>query len=198
MSRPWDLPPFGAIDFHGVQRPLAHHPGGTGRRRLCWPSGSSAWLRKHLDTTPMDHWRSIRLRRVPSELLSASASTRISDVAARWGLPHAGRFAIHYAKTFGEAPSKSGPGEQNSYKHPSQKWAAVPWFAAKRGGAGILTHGSDAGDSCGLVVKGPWKRPPRFHPMQNRPGLVPVSERGPGSRDKAVARGVACRGKSRP
>lgn len=76
MSRPWDLPPCGAIDFHGVQRPLAHHPGGTGRRRLCWPSGSSAWLRKHLDTTPMDHLRSIRLRRVRSELLSASASTR--------------------------------------------------------------------------------------------------------------------------
>ncbi|WP_457964250.1 AraC family transcriptional regulator [Arthrobacter sp. D1-29] len=71
------------------------------------PRALQLGFRKHLDTTPMDHLRSIRLRRVRSELLSARPSTRVGDVAARWGFPHAGRFAIHYAKTFGEAPSQT-------------------------------------------------------------------------------------------
>lgn len=71
------------------------------------PRALQLGFRKHLDTTPMDHLRTIRLRRVRSELLSAPASTRVSDVAARWGFPHAGRFAIHFAKTFGEAPSQT-------------------------------------------------------------------------------------------
>lgn len=71
------------------------------------PRALQLGFRKHLDTTPMEYLRSIRLRRVRGELLAAAPSTRISDVAARWGFPHAGRFAIHYAKTFGEAPSKT-------------------------------------------------------------------------------------------
>jgi len=61
----------------------------------------------HLDSTPMEHLRGIRLRKVRSELLSGTASTRINEVAARWGFPHAGRFAIRYAKTFGEHPSQT-------------------------------------------------------------------------------------------
>lgn len=64
-------------------------------------------FRKHLDSTPMEHLRSIRLRKVRNELLSGTASTRINEVAARWGFPHPGRFAIHYAKTFGEHPSQT-------------------------------------------------------------------------------------------
>jgi AraC-like DNA-binding protein len=71
------------------------------------PRALQLGFRKHLDTTPMEHLRGIRLRRVRSELLAANASTRISDAAARWGFPHAGRFSIHYAKTFGEAPSQT-------------------------------------------------------------------------------------------
>lgn len=71
------------------------------------PRALQLGFRRHLDSTPMEHLRAIRLRRVRSELLSPSASTRISDVAARWGFPHAGRFAIHSAKTFGEAPSQT-------------------------------------------------------------------------------------------
>jgi AraC-like DNA-binding protein len=71
------------------------------------PRALQLGFRRHLDSTPMEHLRSIRLRRVRSELMSGTAATRISDVAARWGFPHAGRFAIHYAKTFGEHPSQT-------------------------------------------------------------------------------------------
>jgi AraC-like DNA-binding protein len=71
------------------------------------PRALQQGFRKHLDSTPMEHLRSIRLRKVRSDLLSGTASTRINEVAARWGFPHAGRFAIHYAKTFGEHPSQT-------------------------------------------------------------------------------------------
>ena len=71
------------------------------------PRALQQGFRRYLDSTPMEHLRSIRLRRVRSELLSGTASTRINEVAARWGFPHAGRFAIHYAKTFGEHPSQT-------------------------------------------------------------------------------------------
>ena len=71
------------------------------------PRALQQGFRKHLDSTPMEHLRSIRLRKVRRDLLSGTASTRINEVAARWGFPHAGRFAIHYAKTFGEHPSQT-------------------------------------------------------------------------------------------
>jgi AraC-like DNA-binding protein len=71
------------------------------------PRALQQGFRAHLDSTPMEHLRGIRLRKVRSELLSGTASTRINEVAARWGFPHAGRFAIRYAKTFGEHPSQT-------------------------------------------------------------------------------------------
>jgi AraC-like DNA-binding protein len=71
------------------------------------PRALQLGFRTHLDSTPMEYLRGIRLRRVRSELLSGPSSTKVSEVAARWGFPHAGRFAIHYAKTFGEQPSQT-------------------------------------------------------------------------------------------
>jgi AraC-like DNA-binding protein len=55
----------------------------------------------------MEFLRGVRMRRVRTELLAANTSTRVSEVAARWGFSHAGRFAIQYAKTFGESPSQT-------------------------------------------------------------------------------------------
>jgi AraC-like DNA-binding protein len=64
-------------------------------------------FRKHLDSTPMAYLRAVRLRRVRSELLSAGPTARVADIAARWGFPHAGRFASQYTQLFGEAPSQT-------------------------------------------------------------------------------------------
>jgi len=54
--------------------------------------------------SPMRYVRNQRLDRVRSEL-SAGRAQGVAASALRWGLAHAGRFAIDYRKRFGETPS---------------------------------------------------------------------------------------------
>lgn len=61
---------------------------------------------QHLDTTPTDYLRGVRLDHVRAELLAMSPSeTTVSAVARRWGFAHAGRFAGSYLRRFGEYPA---------------------------------------------------------------------------------------------
>ncbi|WP_255950544.1 AraC family transcriptional regulator [Streptomyces odontomachi] len=63
-------------------------------------------FRRFLDTTPMSHLREIRLRHAREELTAADpTSTTVTEIAARWGFLHAGRFSARYHKRFGESPS---------------------------------------------------------------------------------------------
>ncbi len=54
--------------------------------------------------SPMRYLRNRRLDQVRAEL-SAGQAQSVAASALRWGLAHAGRFAIDYRKRFGEAPS---------------------------------------------------------------------------------------------
>ncbi|MET1154948.1 helix-turn-helix domain-containing protein [Arthrobacter sp.] len=71
------------------------------------PRSLQAGFRKHLNSTPMELLRTVRMRNVRNELLTAPPEARIGDIAAGWGFAHAGRFAIRYAQTFGESPSET-------------------------------------------------------------------------------------------
>ncbi|MET0886869.1 MAG: AraC family transcriptional regulator [Mycetocola sp.] len=63
-------------------------------------------FRRSLDTTPMAYLRRLRLEKVREELLAASAGTvSVTEVAARWGFVHLGRFAAAYRSEFSERPS---------------------------------------------------------------------------------------------
>jgi AraC-like DNA-binding protein len=65
-------------------------------------------FRRSLDTTPMAYLRRLRLERVREDLVTGAPGTiRVSDVAARWGFLHLGRFAAAYAARFGERPSET-------------------------------------------------------------------------------------------
>src|SRR5699024_6308473 len=64
-------------------------------------------FRKHLDTTPMEMLRQVRMKRARKELQQALPSTRIEDIAAKWHFFQPGRFAVQYTKTFGESPSET-------------------------------------------------------------------------------------------
>lgn len=56
--------------------------------------------------TPSGMLRDIRLAYARRNLRHPeSAELLVADVAARWGLPHPGRFAARYAERFGESPS---------------------------------------------------------------------------------------------
>lgn len=62
-------------------------------------------FRQHLDTTPTEYLRRVRLHRAHQELIDSDRSTTtVSEVAHRWSFAHTGRFAALYRKTYGQSP----------------------------------------------------------------------------------------------
>ena len=65
-----------------------------------------AGFRAALDTTPLAYLRARRLEATRRELAAADpATTRVGEVADRWGFAHHGRFASEYRDRFGESPA---------------------------------------------------------------------------------------------
>jgi AraC-like DNA-binding protein len=71
--------------------------------------GVQAAFRRHLDTTPLAHLRSVRMQRAHRDLQNAEpgSGSSVAAVAARWGFTHLGRFAIEYRRRFGIYPSQT-------------------------------------------------------------------------------------------
>ncbi|MCH5677000.1 helix-turn-helix transcriptional regulator [Streptomyces gilvus] len=66
-------------------------------------------FRRHLDTTPLAHLRRIRLAHAHQDLTDADPTrgATVTDVAARWGFHHAGRFASLYRQAYGRSPQRT-------------------------------------------------------------------------------------------
>ncbi|MFE9673886.1 helix-turn-helix transcriptional regulator [Streptomyces sp. NPDC006259] len=66
-------------------------------------------FRRHLDTTPLAHLRGVRLAHAHDDLRAASPTdgTTVTDVAARWGFLHPGRFATLYRSAYGRPPHRT-------------------------------------------------------------------------------------------
>ncbi|WP_374313364.1 AraC family transcriptional regulator [Microbacterium sp.] len=65
-------------------------------------------FRRTLNSTPMGYLRRLRLEKVREELTSASPETiSVTEVAARWGFTHLGRFAAAYRSEYSERPSET-------------------------------------------------------------------------------------------
>lgn len=65
-------------------------------------------FRGHLGVTPMARLREVRLTRVHEDLASGDpARCTVTNVAARWGFLHQGRFAAAYRARYGQAPSET-------------------------------------------------------------------------------------------
>lgn len=62
-----------------------------------------------LHQTPTSYIRNRRLERVRADLADARPMNGITvtDIAARWGFTHLGRFSVTYRARFGESPSKT-------------------------------------------------------------------------------------------
>ncbi|KRE27356.1 AraC family transcriptional regulator [Mycobacterium sp. Soil538] len=72
------------------------------------PRALQYMFRKHMDMTPMEYLRRVRMDHAHRELLrSDPASTTVAIVAARWGFAHTGRFAAMYRQAYGVNPSDS-------------------------------------------------------------------------------------------
>jgi AraC-like DNA-binding protein len=63
-------------------------------------------FRRSLGTSPMRYLRDFRLEHIHEELLAAEpGAVTVTEVAARWGFVHLGRFAAAYRQRFAERPS---------------------------------------------------------------------------------------------
>ncbi|MDR6571679.1 AraC-like DNA-binding protein [Curtobacterium sp. 320] len=72
------------------------------------PRGLQQSLRRHLDQTPGDLLRSVRLDGARADLLRGDRDdTSVADIARAWGFGHLGRFSATYRARFGELPSES-------------------------------------------------------------------------------------------
>lgn len=69
------------------------------------PRAVQYMFRRHLDTTPVQYLRRARLHRAHLDLLAADRSQNtVTQIAAKWGFAHTGRFAVMYRETYGQSP----------------------------------------------------------------------------------------------
>ncbi len=65
-------------------------------------------FRRSMGTSPIAYLRELRLHAVHDELAAAEpGSVTVTEVAARWGFVHLGRFAANYRQQFAELPSET-------------------------------------------------------------------------------------------
>lgn len=69
------------------------------------PRAVQYMFRRHLDITPLQYVRRLRLDLAHRDLLAAQRTEQtVTQIAARWGFAHTGRFAVIYRQTFGQSP----------------------------------------------------------------------------------------------
>ncbi|MGX7827339.1 AraC family transcriptional regulator [Actinokineospora sp. 24-640] len=92
----------------------AHRPVGLteiARAAHVTPRTLQLLFRRHLDTTPTEHLRAVRLARAHRDLAAAGPHETVTSVATRWGFHHQGRFAALYHRTYGRTPRQTLRGQ---------------------------------------------------------------------------------------
>jgi AraC-like DNA-binding protein len=71
------------------------------------PRALQVAFRRHLDTTPTNYLRKVRLERAHRDLQRSDPATgvTVTMIAQRWGFPHLGRFSADYRRIYGFSPS---------------------------------------------------------------------------------------------
>jgi AraC-like DNA-binding protein len=69
------------------------------------PRAVQYMFRRHLETTPLQYLRRLRVHYAHQELLTGDRThSTVTEIAARWGFAHTGRFAVMYRQTYGQSP----------------------------------------------------------------------------------------------
>ncbi|MFI5914093.1 AraC family transcriptional regulator [Dactylosporangium sp. NPDC051541] len=71
--------------------------------------GLQVAFRRHLDQTPLEYLRRVRLEHVHRELQAAEPGngTTVKAIAKRWGFANPGRFTAEYRTVYGHLPSRT-------------------------------------------------------------------------------------------
>ena len=65
-------------------------------------------FRRHLDATPLEYLRRVRLHRAHRDLQAADPAVEtVTAIAVRWRFGHPGRFSMAYKAVFGTPPSRT-------------------------------------------------------------------------------------------
>jgi AraC-like DNA-binding protein len=69
------------------------------------PRAVQYMFRRHLETTPLQYLRRLRLHYAHNELIAADRMHQtVTGIAVRWGFVHTGRFAVLYRQHYGQSP----------------------------------------------------------------------------------------------
>jgi len=69
------------------------------------PRAVQYMFRRYLEITPLQYLRRLRLHYAHQELLAGDPMhNTVTDISARWGFAHTGRFAVLYRQTYGQSP----------------------------------------------------------------------------------------------
>lgn len=68
------------------------------------PRAVQYMFRRHLETTPLQYLRRLRLNHAHQELQARRNGATVTEIAARWGFAHTGRFAVLYRQVYGQSP----------------------------------------------------------------------------------------------
>lgn len=72
------------------------------------PRAVQYMFRRHLDTTPMQYLRDVRLRHAHNDLVVSNRMNQtVTSIAAKWGFMHTGRFAVLYRQMYGVSPHET-------------------------------------------------------------------------------------------
>jgi len=76
------------------------------------PRAVQYMFRRHLDSSPLQYLRRLRLHYAHQDLVAGHRSKdTVTGIAARWGFMHTGRFAVQYRQTYGRSPHATLRGE---------------------------------------------------------------------------------------
>ncbi|MGC7101859.1 AraC family transcriptional regulator [Amycolatopsis lurida] len=97
-----------ALEWIESQPKYAHTTASLAREADVGERSLQLGFRKHLEMSPMEYLREVRLRRVRDQLRAAQPdAVTVTEVAAEWGFLHPGHFAARYQERFGEKPSET-------------------------------------------------------------------------------------------
>lgn len=83
--------------------------GDIARAAYVSPRAVQIAFRRHLDTTPMNYLRRVRLDRAHADLQAArpGGDATVTAIAARWGFGSPSRFAADYRRAYGRSPQQT-------------------------------------------------------------------------------------------